>query len=152
MTHQSSYGVSPAAHMLERAQHAIAEHQRASLTFSRQTSIDAIFAAMREADEDWKVGEGESAISDEVMETACQFIAALPIGLPQPSVAGEPDGHISLEWYRSPRRILTVSLGPNGRLHWAALIGSEDPRGSAVFLERIPRSLLYYISRVCEND
>ena len=76
----------------------------------------------------------------------------LPLGFPQPEVSGEPDGHINFEWYRSPRRVVSVSIGPDSRLYWAALIGTESPRGSARYIERIPEIILDQIARVFEGD
>ncbi len=83
--------------------------------------------------------------------TAIRFIQNLPLGFPQPEVCREPDGHINLEWYRSPRRVFSVSFGPNNRLHWAALIGTESPRGSVRYIERIPEIILDQIARVFEG-
>lgn len=82
---------------------------------------------------------------------AKQFVESLPVAYRTPTISGEPDGHISLEWYVHPRRIFTVSINPNGILHWAALIGAEDPRGSCPFYGEMPRTLLYWIGRVCNG-
>jgi hypothetical protein len=141
-------GLSKTAQLLEKTQGSIIERYRQAVTVSRQELLDSIFEVWQAADEAWKVGEGEQTIPEEVMEAACRLVQALPLGCQLPSVTGEPDGHISFEWYRNPRRLLTVSVGADNRLHWAALIGSEDPRGSCRFADRIPKSLLYYIARV----
>jgi hypothetical protein len=148
MNHSSFVGMSPTAQFLERTQSSIFERYRQAVTVSRHDSLDSIFEVWQAADEEWKVVEGEQVISENVMETACRFVQTLPLGFPLPSVTGEPDGHINLEWYRNPRNLLTVSVGPENRLYWAALIGSEDPRGSCRFVDRIPKTLLYYIARV----
>ena len=65
---------------------------------------------------------------------ACRLIEALPHGFPSPTVTAEPDGYLNLEWYRNPRRLLSVSISPQSSLYWAALIGSEDPRVDARFV------------------
>lgn len=148
MNHTSVIGLSETAKLLERTQGSILERYRQAVTVSRQELLDTIFEIWQAADEAWKVGEDEHVIQEEVMETACRFVQALPIGFHLPSITGEPDGHVNFEWYRSPRRLLTVSIAPDSRLHWAALIGTEDPRGSCRFGDRIPKSLLYYIARV----
>lgn len=148
MTRSTFMGISDAAQTLEKTREAIARRQRNSVILSRQQAIDAVFEAWQQANEGWRVSKHEPVISEDVMETACRFIESLPLGTPSPTVAGEPDGHISFEWYRNPRRLLSVSVTPDGRLYWAALIGSEDPRSSSRFADRIPKSLLFYISRV----
>src|SRR3954462_4136738 len=40
-------------------------------------------------------------ISQESHSYAYRLIENLPLGAPTPSVSADPDGHISLEWYRS---------------------------------------------------
>lgn len=148
MTNNMSAGVSDAARWLDKTFDSIVEHRRSSVTLSRHEAIERVFEAYRDADESWKLATGEAPVSEEVMETACRFLEALPLGVPSPTVTAEPDGHINLEWYTTPRRLVTVSIGPNSRLHWAVLIGSEDPRGSGQFVDRIPKTLLYFIERV----
>lgn len=94
-------------------------------------------------------GVGANLVEDETYQTAYCLIEALPDGFPSPTITAEPDGHLSLEWYRHPRKILTVSVTPEGTLYWAALVGSEDPRGSCQFSDEFPQVLLYWIGRVC---
>ena len=148
MNHSTFVGLSPTAQLLEKTQGSILERYRQAVTVSRQELLDSIIEVWQAADEDWKVSDGDQIIQEEVMKTACRFVQALPLGCRLPTVVGEPDGHINLEWYRNPLSLLTVSIAPDNRLHWAALIGSEDPRGSCRFVDRIPKSLLYYIARV----
>ena len=134
--------MSDAAQVLEKVQETIIQHQRSSATLSRQQTLAEVFHAFREADEGWKVSEGDNPISEEVVETACRFVESLPFGIPSPTVAGEPDGHISCEWYKNSRRLLTVSIGLGGRLHRANLNGTEDPRGSGSFDRRMTETIL----------
>ena len=54
---------------------------------------------------------------------ARSFLETLPLGSTAPSVGAEPDGHLTLEWYRGRRRTLSVSIAPYGNLHYAAIIG-----------------------------
>jgi hypothetical protein len=94
---------------------------------------------------------GEETVSEDVWRTTKLFIQNLPLGFPQPDVTAEPDGHINLEWYQSPRRVISVSVAPNNRLHWAALIGTESPRGAARYTDRVPSTILDQIARVFEG-
>ena len=98
---------------------------------------------------DWD-GEQAEAISIETFEVARRFIEAFPRHSPLPTITPEPDGQLNFEWYHSPRRLLTVSLSGSGMLFWAALISSEDPRGSCPFVDQFPKTLLYWISQVFE--
>lgn len=148
----TSYGESDAARLLASVKEKIFARLNDTVTLSRAEAIDAVESAWRESVSKGRIDEKESAVLDEVFETATRFINSLPLGFPQPEVVAEPDGHINLEWYRSPRRIVSVSVAPRNRLHWAALIGTESPRGNACFIERIPDSILDQIRRVFEGD
>ncbi len=113
--------------------------------------MDAVWDEWQATEEGWRISDDEIAITYEVRDTAVRFVESLPLGFPQPAVSAEPDGHINLEWYRNPRRVISVSVGPADRLHWAALIGSESPRGSVRFIDRVPESILQYIARVSQG-
>lgn len=141
-------GFSDAADYLTKTEQELNDRQRESVTFSRQTAIDAIWEVWLPCKEPNWDGENAIAISETTFENAYRLIDALPHGFPSPTVTAEPDGHLNLEWYKNPRRILSVSVSPRSLLHWAALIGSEDPRGSCRFFDEVPKSLRYYIGRV----
>ena len=96
----------------------------------------------------WDV-HGSEAVKPETIRHARRFIEALPHGYWLPSVGAEPDGHVTLEWYRATNWLLSVSVTPGGMLYWAALLGSEDPRGSCQFDGEVPDTILYWIRRVC---
>ncbi|MCA9130198.1 MAG: hypothetical protein KDB22_24090, partial [Planctomycetales bacterium] len=122
-----------------------------AVTLSRSAATEAIFEAWQATDESWKLNDDEDAISEEVRDTAIRFVESLPLGFPLPEVMPEQDGHINWEWYRDPRRLVSVSIAPNNRLFWAALIGTENPRGTARFIDRVPAILIDQIARVFEG-
>lgn len=96
---------------------------------------------------DWD-GYGAAPVSVDVYALASQFLRALPLGIAAPSVGAEPDGHLTLEWYRSPRRLLSVSISPEGDLHYAALLGPNKAYGTEAFFGDVPRPILDLIHRV----
>lgn len=145
-------GMSEAARLLDETRQQIFARCNNAITLSRNDAIEAVLEAWHATDEDWKLNTDEAAVTEEVKDTAIRFIRNLPLGFPQPEVTREPDGHINFEWYRSPRRVFSVSIAPNNHLHWAALIGTESPRGTAWFLEKIPVSILDTVARVFEGD
>ena len=93
-------------------------------------------------------GDGAETISTETYEIARRLLESLPSDMPLPSISAEPDGQLNFEWYQAPRRLLSASIGSNGTLYWAALIDSEDPRGSCQFVDQFPQTLLYWIGQV----
>ncbi len=95
-------------------------------------------------------GDGAEAISTETHDVARRLLESLPRDMPLPSVSAEPDGQLNFEWYQAPRRLLSASVNSQGTLYWAALIGSEDPRGSCQFADQFPQTLLYWIGKIGE--
>ena len=82
---------------------------------------------------DWD-GYGALPVTYDAFMTALSFLKALPLGTKAPAVGAEPDGHITLEWYRSPRRLLSVSVSPEGisimrRSRGEALAMGRNPTG-----------------------
>ena len=124
-------GMSDAARLLDQTRKEILARCNSAVTLSHNDTIEAVKEAWQATDELWKLSADEVAVTDEVKDSAIRFIENLPLGFPQPDVTREPDGHLNLEWYRSPRGVFSVSIAPNNRLHWAALIGTESPRGTS---------------------
>jgi hypothetical protein len=108
-----------------------------------------IFKECRERNWD---GYGAQPVSDETYHLASKFLRALPPGTPAPSLGAEPDGHITLEWYRSPRQTLSVSISPDGELYYAALLGTERICGMEAFRARMPQVLRDLITRIERQD
>lgn len=93
-------------------------------------------------------GYGATPVTRETFMQACIFLEALPLGTTAPSVGAEPDGHLTLEWYRSSRRILSVSISPEGELHYAALLGHRKIYGTEPFCGEVPGIILDIIGQV----
>ena len=93
-------------------------------------------------------GYGAAPVAKQTYAHARSFLDALPIGTPVPTVGAEPDGHLTFEWYESPRRLLSVSVSPEGELHYAALIGPAKAYGTEPFAREAPQAILDLIRRV----
>lgn len=148
---KTAIGFSEAAEILNHAREVEAVRCEETVFFSNFPLHDQlidVFTACSSAG--WE-GEDSVAVRSSTLILAKELIESLPKKFRTPGISGEPDGHVALEWYVNPRRILTVSICPDRRLHWAALIGAEDPRGSCVFYGEAPKTLLYWIGRICER-
>jgi len=97
-------------------------------------------------------GYGAVPITEQTYLQACAFLDALPLGTPAPSVGAEPDGHLTLEWHQSARRTLSVSVSPEGDLHYAALLGPSKAYGTEPFLGEMPLTILDLIHRVAPES
>ena len=93
-------------------------------------------------------GYGALPISETTYYLALQFLDSLPLGVPTPTFGAEPDGHLTFEWYHSSRRTLSVSVGPLGELHYAALIADNKAYGTEVFFGEAPKIIVDLIYRV----
>jgi hypothetical protein len=94
--------------------------------------------------------DGYSALSAnfESYVKAESFIRALPSNIPTPEVALDPDGEVSLEWYRAPRRVFSVSIGPDDELTYAGIFGSSKTRGVETFNFEFPKVVLDNLRRL----
>jgi hypothetical protein len=101
--------------------------------------------AAREAGWD---GYGADIVQPETFLHSYRFVEALPLGTPAPAISPEPDGHLAFEWYVSPHRTLSVSVSPEGELHYSAILGPNKAFGTEVFLGEMPRTVLDLIRRV----
>jgi len=93
-------------------------------------------------------GYGAEPVRDKTIWSAYRFLEALPHGLPVPSIGAEPDGDITLEWHRSPRRTVSVSVTADDNLHYSALIGPNKQYGTEVFFGGVPEPILDLIRRI----
>jgi len=88
-------------------------------------------------------------VSQDALLSMKSFLESLPLGFPLPTIAASPRGHLSVEWYRSPSRVLSVDVGSDNLLHYAALLGSSRTCGTEIFFDQIPDSILDLAGRVC---
>jgi hypothetical protein len=93
-------------------------------------------------------GYGAESVLFETYEKAKRFAQALPFGIPVPEVSAEPDGEITFEWFATPARVFSVSVGPNNELNYAGLFGASRTYGTEVFHDEIPEVVLSHIKRV----
>ena len=97
-------------------------------------------------------GYGAQAVREETYHFARQLLAVLLPGTPVPSIGAEPDGQITLEWYGSTQRTLSVSISQDGELHYAALLGEKRICGTETFQARMPQVLADLIKRIEDRD
>jgi hypothetical protein len=64
------------------------------VTLSRRDTEDAVWEAWQTTAAEWQSSDTETAITPEVQDAVIRFLELLPPGFPQPSICGEPDGHI----------------------------------------------------------
>ena len=110
--------------------------------------FDELFQTFEECREPNWDGYGAQPVNEETYQLAYEFLEALPLGTPAPSMGAEPDGHITLEWYYSTRRTLSVSVSPEAELHYAALLGNSKAYGTEPFFGDAPKAIIDLIHRI----
>lgn len=118
-----------------------------SLQDGRDTVLEEIDAEAASCAEPGWDGYGAAAVAPCTVQNAQAFVEALPRGVPMPSVSAEPDGHLTLEWYRSPNWVVSVSISPESYLYYAAMLGTARARGKEAFLGPVPESILQIVER-----
>jgi len=96
---------------------------------------------------DWD-GYGAVAVTQDTLRNAYCVLESLPVGFPHPSIDAEPDGALTLEWYRSPRRTVSVSVDESSDLHYAALLGPNRQFGTEVFAGEMPDRIMALVDEV----
>lgn len=93
-------------------------------------------------------GANAYPVTEETCRLATQVVQGLPAEFPPPSAGAEPDGQLTLDWYREPRRTLSLSISPDGELHYAALIGRGKVAGTEPFFGEFPLVIVDVLRRV----
>jgi hypothetical protein len=105
-----------------------------------------IFEECREPNWD---GYGAQAVREETYHLARQFFGGF---IAQCTGAlhwrGAGWGILLAKWHRSPQRTLSVNVGRDGDLHYAALLGSERICGTEMFRARMPQVLRDLVARI----
>jgi len=84
-------------------------------------------------------------LEPETLRGTYTLIESLPLRFPRPSISAEPDGQLTLEWHNSPSRTLSVSVDPDGFLHYAGLFGASRRYGTLAYFSSAPSELLQLV-------
>jgi len=93
-------------------------------------------------------GENAVPLSKEVLRNARAFLKTLPIGIKVPVVDAEPDGAITFEWYVNQENLVSVSVGVDGFIYYAALVGIRKRHGSDPIDGNDPTELVHLIQSI----
>lgn len=81
-------------------------------------------------------------------QNAKRFLESLGGVWPQPTVSADPDGEISLEWYRGRRMRFSVSIGPDATVSYAGMFATSTVHGTETFLDEVPTGVLQHLHRL----
>ena len=119
-----------------------------ALSFVAKGTFQQLDEIFHECSLDGWDGDKAKPISEEVFRCAMRFLNSFPLGMEAPEVGAEPDGAITLEWYRSPNKLISISINPDGWMYYAALIGTSKRHGADFSLMGVSDDLVEIISQV----
>jgi hypothetical protein len=119
-----------------------------ALSFVAKGTFQQLFEVFNNCSYEGWDGQRAKPIPAEVLEYAIKFLMSFPLGIEAPEVGAEPDGAITLEWYRSPNKVISISINPDGWMYYAALIGTSKRDGADFSLMGISDDLVKIISQV----
>lgn len=140
--------VSGESQFIQRAMEQNWQSVRLTRTLGRADLFDDLSDLAQECATPGWDGYEAAAIELATVDEAARFLRSLPDAAPRPSLGAEPDGQITVEWYVSPKRTLSVSVSAQGEIHYAALIGSSRHFGTVPFLGECPDDIVKLIQRV----
>jgi hypothetical protein len=111
------------------------------MSSSRGEALEALWSRYQSASTPNWDGEGADAVAHSTCEYATQFLGLLPSRIPEPEIYAESDGEIAFEWDLGPRRVVSVSVGRDGTLTFAGLMGTRKVSGVDTLTTRLPASI-----------
>ena len=80
-------------------------------------------------------------MNPEAYVNAKLFLESMPSTAPFPEISADPDGDVALEWFFSPGKALSVSIGPTGRCSFAWMRGRRTYRGTDWLEDGVPAQI-----------
>jgi hypothetical protein len=118
------------------------------LGLSAKGVLQQLSEIFEECSHDGWDGGNAKGISSETMQNALKLLSFFPLGIEAPDIGAEADGAITLEWYRSPDKVISMSINPGNLLYYAAIIGTKRRHGMDFILTGVSEDLLELISFV----
>ena len=95
----------------------------------------------------WDGYEAERVVWDAYLN-AKRFLETYPPSMPLPELSVDPDGEIVFEWYVSPYRNFSVSIGAEEVLNYAGLFDDGPKSGTDEFFGDIPAKIFCLINQL----
>src|SRR5439155_6317601 len=97
---------------------------------------------------DWD-GYGANALDALSLSLAVRLLGVIPSEMPPTEIGVDSDCDVSLEWYRDPQHVFSISVAPDGTLSYAGIAGRSSAYGRELsFDEDLPPMLRARIRRV----
>lgn len=132
--------------MLHQA--AISDFQSVALGGARMSALSELDSFYHNAQRlNWD-GEDGLPVHERAYGNARRFLSIMPRTWVKPDVSADPDGEVSVEWRTGPRKRFSLSIGPDDRVSYAWLNGSERGNGTDTFADKIPSGITSQVERL----
>lgn len=150
MTSQSArHGFSTAAGQIKSISEGQGKRFREAQTFSQGSILEELWDVWETCKEKNWDGYDALPVPQECYQYAAQLIQTLGYGFPKPSFGAEPDGELTIEWYKNPYRTISISVTKDGYLHYSALFGPKVfQNGTEEFNGELPVKIRELIQQV----
>lgn len=119
---------------------------------ARRKALQELRLAAANADHSNWDGYGAAPVSAAAVDHAERLLHALPVTLPSPEIAIDPDGEVALDWYSGPDTLVSLSVSLEGDLSYVAQFGGNRARGVERFSTLVPDAILSGVRRVVSGD
>lgn len=126
------------------------ESVKGTVTSRRAEALARLDEAFEEGSDPDRDGGGALEVEASTYTYAAQLVDLLPVDLPLPEIYPEPDGDLAFEWDLGKRRVLSISVGRDGTLHFAGLFGSSKQHGVDFLGDRIPEPIWIALTKLAE--
>ena len=136
-------GFSDSARFVDKQSKESRKHLQPFFSYGRRSDLFSELDSVAEeiSQPGWN-GNNEEPVSQESYYKAYCLAEMLPLELPNPTVGADPDGELTFEWYRAPHRLLSLSIGADGFIHYVARIGPNKHHGREEFFDEMPKRLV----------
>ena len=141
-------GVSDDALALRKLKRFMLEDCSQSTIINAKKSLYDLYDLLFECTESNWDGYGALPVDLDSFNEASRFIQILPTTIQEPEVSVDPDGEISFEWYLTPKKVFSVSIGARNEITYAGLYGINKSYGREYFGDEIPKTILDNLDRL----
>jgi hypothetical protein len=149
VTQSARHGFSQAASHISSIEAGQNRRFRQAQTFNRDSTIEELWDVWNSCKERNWDGFGAFPVSQDCYLYAAQLVRSLSYNFPAPSFGAEPDGELTIEWYKSPYRTISLSMTSDGHIHFSAIFGPYDfVNGTTAFNGELPSDIKALILKV----
>jgi hypothetical protein len=146
---RATRGFSDSAQFVDEQSEEWRKHLQPFFSYGRRTELlSEIYDVAEELSRPGWNGGDEAPLRQESFYRAYCLAEALPSEIPNPTVGADPDGELTFEWYRGPRRLLSLSIAGEGFIHYVARIGPNELHGVEEFFDEMPRRIVELVQDV----